>query len=208
MAGFEGLDPMFGARLRKMIADSGGRIWLNSGFRSVERQAQLYDEAVRKYGEAGAGKWVAPPGKSNHNHGRAGDLGFTDEGREWAHANAHRYGLHFPMSWEPWHIEPLDTAVDPNFDAYTEPPLDHAAIGSPEQLNDPAYQMTKILAILDQDVRAAFDPAASGPDIAAAGSPLDVSAGGGRVNVPEGGEAMGEFGFRDNGVEEVVDDGV
>jgi LAS superfamily LD-carboxypeptidase LdcB len=47
-----------------------------SGYRSNERQAELWANALAKYGdEATARKWVAPPGRSQHNHGSAIDLG-------------------------------------------------------------------------------------------------------------------------------------
>jgi LAS superfamily LD-carboxypeptidase LdcB len=88
---------------------------INSGYRSTERQAELFAEAVQKYGsEKAARKHVAPPGKSNHNHGEAFDL--AAEGKparefantaagKWLHANAERFGLYFPMGHEPWHVE-------------------------------------------------------------------------------------------------------
>lgn len=82
---------------------------IGSGARSNERQAELWDEAVRKYGSPEAArKWVAPPGMSRHNHGTAADLAFgNDAARAWVHANAANFGLHFPMAHEPWHVEPV-----------------------------------------------------------------------------------------------------
>ncbi|WP_019403037.1 MULTISPECIES: M15 family metallopeptidase [unclassified Chelatococcus] len=88
---------------------------INSGYRSPERQAQLFDQALAKYGsEQAARKWVAPPGRSRHNFGMAVDLGYGqkgtpiyDEVRQWVHQNANRFGLHFPMAHEPWHVEPI-----------------------------------------------------------------------------------------------------
>ena len=64
---------------------------------------------MKKYGSAAkARKWVAPPGKSQHNHGNAADLRYAnDAARKWAHENAARFGLHFRMGNEPWHIEPI-----------------------------------------------------------------------------------------------------
>ena len=104
----KGLNAAFNSQLQRMIKDSGGRIKVNSGYRSPERQAQLFAAAVKKYGsEKAARKYVAPPGRSNHNHGLAADLGYTGDGEQWAHANAGRYGLVFPMGHEPWHVEPV-----------------------------------------------------------------------------------------------------
>lgn len=80
---------------------------IGSAYRSEQRQAELWQGALKKYGSAEkARKWVAPPGKSNHNHGRAADLKFAnDETKEWVHQNAGQFGLAFPLSNEPWHIE-------------------------------------------------------------------------------------------------------
>lgn len=78
-----------------------------SGHRSDEHQARLFADAVKKYGsEAAARKWVAPPGRSRHNSGRAADLKYASPAvQEWIHANAANFGLGFPMDHEPWHLE-------------------------------------------------------------------------------------------------------
>jgi hypothetical protein len=103
------------SRLANMVADMPenlrAKFQINSGFRSPERQAELFAAAVKKYGsEEAARKWVAPPGNSMHNHGKAADLNMNGDPavKEWLHANAAKYGLGFPMSHEPWHIEALD----------------------------------------------------------------------------------------------------
>lgn len=100
----------FAARLAQMFADAPGGVTINSGYRSPERQAQLWQEALAKYGDPEvADDWVARPGKSNHNHGGAVDLGYADDAtKAWVHANAQKYGLNFPMAHEPWHIEMVD----------------------------------------------------------------------------------------------------
>jgi hypothetical protein len=108
---FTGMDPAFAAALAKMFQSAppeiASQLQVSSGFRSPERQATLFADAVKKYGsEDAARKWVAPPGKSQHNHGHAADLKFLgDSARKWAHANATQYGLSFPLSNEDWHVE-------------------------------------------------------------------------------------------------------
>ncbi|AFL52156.1 uncharacterized protein YcbK (DUF882 family) [Sinorhizobium fredii] len=104
------LDPEFQSRLAQFLAAAGeqaGRITITSGARSIERQAQLWQQALQKYGSPEAArKWVAPPGRSQHNVGRAADLQFeSDAVREWAHANAEAYGLVFRLENEAWHVE-------------------------------------------------------------------------------------------------------
>lgn len=106
-AGGKGLDPDFDNRLQTLIRDSGGKVKIGSGYRSYNEQARLY--ARYKAGVKGQAP-AAPPGKSKHNHGLAADLVYTDKAaRAWVQANAAKYGLYFPMSYEPWHIEPLST---------------------------------------------------------------------------------------------------
>ena len=102
MAGF---DPAFEQKLMALVAASGGRVRIKSGYRSTERQSALWNAALAKYGSAKAArKWVAPPGKSNHEKGQAADLAGD---LDWAHRNAARFGLRFPMAHEKWHIEPV-----------------------------------------------------------------------------------------------------
>ena len=98
-----GFVPEFGQAVSALLRDVPG-LSVTSGYRSPERQAELFKAAVAKYGsESAARKWVAPPGSSKHNHGVAADLGgnvgdLTSE-------QLRRYGLWRPMSYEPWHVE-------------------------------------------------------------------------------------------------------
>lgn len=117
---FTGLDPDFLASLQAMIGGAPPEIQqqlrILSGFRSPERQAQLWQGALAKYGSPEAArKWVAPPGRSKHNHGSAVDLRYLDDSaRAWAHENAGKFGMHFPLSNEPWHIEPIGSRGGPS----------------------------------------------------------------------------------------------
>lgn len=105
------LNPVFASSLQNMISDAakeGITIGISSGYRSYERQAQLFAAAVKKYSsEATARKHVAPPGKSRHNYGLAADLSTTEKGYSWIGRNVEKYGLTRPMSHERWHVEPI-----------------------------------------------------------------------------------------------------
>lgn len=116
----DGLDEGFATNLSSMIQDAPPGIreglGLLSGYRSNDRQAELWKDAVAKYGsEAAARKWVAPPGSSKHNHGQAVDLAYNGQSLakapkevvDWVHENAGKYGMFFPMAHEPWHVEPV-----------------------------------------------------------------------------------------------------
>lgn len=110
---FSGLDPAFLASLQQMFQAAPPEIQSHlrvmSGFRSPDRQAQLWQNALAKYGSPEAArKWVAPPGRSQHNYGNAVDLKYLDPAATaWAHENAQKFGLNFPLSNENWHIEPI-----------------------------------------------------------------------------------------------------
>lgn len=103
-----GMDGAFSESLRRMMEAIPG-ISISSGFRSTERQAALWAEALRKYGsEAEARKWVAPPGGSQHERGMAADLRYASPSvRGEAHRRAGEFGLTFPLRNENWHVEPI-----------------------------------------------------------------------------------------------------
>jgi secretion/DNA translocation related TadE-like protein len=93
-----GLEPAFASRLRCLFAIVPG-LSIVSGFRTHAEQAALYEEKP---------DLAAPPGHSMHELGLAADLGFPSEfARDLAHASAGSCGLEFPVSYEPWHIEPI-----------------------------------------------------------------------------------------------------
>jgi secretion/DNA translocation related TadE-like protein len=96
--GTEGLQPFFVARLWCLFDRVDG-LWIVSGFRTRAEQAALHEQ---KPGLA------APPGHSNHELGLAADLGYpSPEAEDAAHTAAPGCGLAFPMSYEPWHVEPI-----------------------------------------------------------------------------------------------------
>lgn len=147
---FSGLDPAFLASLQQMFAAAPPEIQANlrvmSGFRSPERQAQLWQNALAKYGSPDAArKWVAPPGRSQHNHGNAVDLRYLDPAATaWAHENAAKFGLNFPLANENWHIEPIGAR--------------HPVEGQPQQPGTPAPAMPAPVEVGQQNVAALRDP--------------------------------------------------
>jgi hypothetical protein len=104
-SGFQDFRPDFGTAMQRFIAANPG-ISINSGYRTPEHQAELYQAAVQKYGPDRAGHYVGKPGGSYHNKRLAADLGYKDDAaRQWAHTNAAAYGLAFPLGHEDWHVE-------------------------------------------------------------------------------------------------------
>lgn len=97
-----------------------------SGYRSFDTQKALYDNYVKKDGQAKADTYSARAGHSEHQTGLAIDLGngsgqcdldicfATTAGGQWLANNAHTYGfiIRYPeaktaitgFQYEPWHI--------------------------------------------------------------------------------------------------------
>lgn len=109
MAGLDSLHPEFASRLQRLANAVGGLDW-TSGYRSSQKQKQLYDcWRARRPGCAPAN----PPGTSNHEaipyglaQGLAMDIGRRN--RDAARARAHEFGIHFPIPREPWHCQPTE----------------------------------------------------------------------------------------------------
>lgn len=155
----DGLDNTFAVKLSKLIeaAPAGIRdkLGIYSGARSNERQAELYAAALQKYGsEAEARKWVAPPGKSQHNHGKAADMGYDGgslknappEVVKWVHDNAATFGLKFPLGNENWHIEDDSTRG-----GKAGPQVD------PEVIKEYRTEMTADAKSMFTDIKAGYD---------------------------------------------------
>lgn len=95
----QGLHPVLLARLATWAAAVGQSYNVGSGYRSIAQQQVLYDRWLRRVpGQAQA----APPGSSMHNFGLASD------GNHWSGRNPGAFGLRYPMSFEPWHVEPVE----------------------------------------------------------------------------------------------------
>ncbi|MBQ7671382.1 MAG: M15 family metallopeptidase [Clostridia bacterium] len=107
-----------------LVANGGsGDVLVVSSFRTVEKQQEIYQDRVDRYGPEYAAAYVADPGYSEHHTGLAMDLsvytggGSYDiddyEGTEWFMENYDRYGyiLRYPehkaeitkINFEGWH---------------------------------------------------------------------------------------------------------
>lgn len=78
---------------------AGHKIGVTDSFRSYAAQVSC---KIRKP------NLCATPGKSLHGWGIAADLNYysSSAAKNFIHQNAKQYGLCFPMSYEPWHIQP------------------------------------------------------------------------------------------------------
>jgi zinc D-Ala-D-Ala carboxypeptidase len=108
------LDPALLGALRQAAtdaADDGVEVVVDSGWRSPAYQAQLFREAVSKYGsEQEAARWVATPNTSAHVSGDAVDIG-PSAAAAWLSEHGAEYGLCQIYGNEPWHYELRPDAI-------------------------------------------------------------------------------------------------
>ncbi|MCH5279461.1 MAG: M15 family metallopeptidase [Christensenellaceae bacterium] len=126
----------------------GDRLFVTSGYRTVEYQAWLYADYVEANGEELAKIYVADPGYSEHHTGLAVDLSTMSAAGErvalvnhelaaWLNTNCARFGfiLRYPVgktelthiAYEPWHFRYLGLAnalavagLDITYEEYVE----------------------------------------------------------------------------------------
>ena len=114
--------------MNAMKKDGITNVWVQSAYRSVARQKELYDSSVQKYLQQGKSKeeaekltdeYINKPGSSDHNLGLAVDFNYVDnkfeklDGFKWLKKNAENYGfvLRYPkdkeeitkIAYESWH---------------------------------------------------------------------------------------------------------
>ena len=114
--------------LKAMKADGASKIWIQSAYRSIDHQKELYDNRVKEYLAQGKSREEAEtlteqtinkPQSSEHNLGLAVDFNYVDYNFEktaeytWLLENARNYGfiLRYPrekeditkVDFEPWH---------------------------------------------------------------------------------------------------------
>ena len=114
--------------LNDMRKDGIVNIWVQSAYRSVARQKELYDNKMNEYLEEGktqeeaqklTEEYINKPGSSDHNFGLAVDFNYVDnsfaktDAYKWLLKNAENYGfiLRYPkdkeditkIEYESWH---------------------------------------------------------------------------------------------------------
>jgi hypothetical protein len=97
--GIDGLQEPLRSIALQIVAESGGRVTIGSGWRSNAQQSSLYNRWVSGEYDVPA---VARPGTSHHETGLAVDFGGD---LRLAQELGHRYGLVFPVRGEAWHAE-------------------------------------------------------------------------------------------------------
>lgn len=92
-------------RAAEAAAAEGIELVVNSGWRSNDEQARLFDEAVATHGSAQeAARWVAPAQTSTHVSGMAVDVGGL-EATIWLGDRGSDFGLCRTYANENWHFE-------------------------------------------------------------------------------------------------------
>lgn len=123
-------------KLAALLKEKGIIIGIESAYRSVEYQQQIYDEFVIEYGKDYAEQVVAPVGRSEHHTGLAIDINIKTNGKwqqnheelfsqEETYKEIHNYLkdfgfiLRYPKSkedvtgypYEPWHIRYIGKVI-------------------------------------------------------------------------------------------------
>lgn len=134
-------------KMKTAAKKSGVNIALVSGYRSYDRQAQLFRQYTQQYGSKDAQRISAKPGTSEHQTGLAVDVGNTNHqcglqacfestkvGR-WMAKNAHKYGfiLRYPKgyesvtgyAYEPWHFRYVGTSLAKSYTRSGARTLEH-----------------------------------------------------------------------------------
>ncbi len=112
-------------KLQNAASQQGLNIWLSSGYRSYDYQAQIYNNYVARDGQAAADTYSARPGYSEHQTGLAIDVNQIDDSfigtpeAVWLENHCHEYGfiLRYPQGkqditgykYESWHIRYVGT---------------------------------------------------------------------------------------------------
>lgn len=114
--------------MNQMKQDGITNVWIQSGFRSVEKQEDVFEQKIKKYMAKGKSREEAEnlvlqtinkPGTSEHNLGLAIDFNYVDydfdqtKGFKWLVKNAQNYGFILryekeketitKVDYEPWH---------------------------------------------------------------------------------------------------------
>lgn len=97
------IDPVFAGRLAALAKSKGKKITYLSGFRTYEKQNELY-----KLYKSGRGNLAGSPGGSWHEFGAAIDVA------EWAKdipdSQMRKFGLCKPIASENWHVQPIEVS--------------------------------------------------------------------------------------------------
>ena len=96
------VDPVFLTRLAKLAEANGKQIDVGDGFRTYDEQAALFANSD------GSGKMVASPGNSRHEVAFAVDIN-SQWVKDMSTEELEKFGLHKPMDYEDWHVEPAET---------------------------------------------------------------------------------------------------
>ncbi len=104
------LNETFRKRLAALAKKFNRKIYISSGYRTLEEQRRIWDERKREHpGEPDSVtvKWVGRPGGSRHNYGLAVDCNDWVDGL--SNSTLREFGLIKPLPSESWHIEPVES---------------------------------------------------------------------------------------------------
>ncbi len=118
----------------ELLKEDGIHIELDSVYRTIQKQVEIYQKTLKNRGEEYTKKYVALPGHSEHHTGMAIDIGIVKDGKFYrtiaellsvdeifkkVHKKLAKYGfiLRYPedkqhitkIGYEPWHFRYIDS---------------------------------------------------------------------------------------------------
>lgn len=93
---------IFYAMVGEYVSRGGSKVQINSAFRSVAKQRQLYEAWIAGGKRGGA---VAKPGNSRHGKGIAIDINSSSANALHQCGLLRKYNFHRPVKGEAWHLE-------------------------------------------------------------------------------------------------------
>ena len=105
------LNPTLEARFKAAqvaARKDGVKLKITSGYRSISKQREIFEKAIKKYGSYDkAIKWVAPAELSHHPLGVAIDVNYPNQPEQalWLELNGYKFGLCRVFKNEWWHFE-------------------------------------------------------------------------------------------------------
>lgn len=140
----EGLDPVFAGRLSALARDKKVVVFVTSGYRSTAEQEKLYNLC-----RAGKLRSASKPGLSWHEFRLAVDTSIQPI-RGMGNDKLKKYGLCKPISYEGWHIQPIETNGKTNRKQF-EPEIVKEEVVMPEITVEEAKKIVKEKAGLSDD---------------------------------------------------------
>lgn len=132
---------LFYAMVGEYFRTSGKGVQVNSAFRSVAKQREMYEAYLTRNRRAPV---VAPPGNSRHNSGVAIDINSADANALNSMGLLKKYRFHRPIKGEAWHLENLAFSKANDTQAIIDKDTKNSASKETKQKTTPTNQRAAV----------------------------------------------------------------